>query len=108
MRGIEFQHLFPRDGGEYSDRGRGEAIVLLCGIRGPTVVAVDGLRVRPMGAPDLKRGLFILELEWPELVDICDVVYFLGIKDQYGRCYNVFRLVQRRGSRIMLEAGREG
>ena len=76
-------------------------------IRGPAVVAVDKLWARPLKSPCHGQNVFLVEIEWPDLVDISDVVYFLGIEDRFGRQYDVFRQLQRQGRRIVVEAGRK-
>lgn len=80
-------------------------MVQFSGIRGPTVVAVDRLRARAPTCHD--QSVFLLEIEWPDRVDISDVVYFLWIEDRFGRQYDVFRQLQRQGRRIVVEAGQK-
>lgn len=77
------------------------------GIRGPTVVAIDRLRAQTPEPTCHNQSVFLLEIEWPDLVDISDVVYFLWIVDRFGRQYDVFRQLQRQGRRIVVEAGQK-
>jgi len=83
---------------------RADVKVLISGIRGPTTVAVDNVTARPAERPGKDGELVFLEFEWPDLVDINEVVYFLEVQDGWGRTYNVFRLVQRRGNCLVVEA----
>lgn len=82
-------------------------MVQFSGIRGPAVVAVDKIWARPLKPPCQSQNVFLVEIEWPDLVDISDVVYFLGIEDRFGRQYDVFRQLQCQGRRIVVEAGRK-
>lgn len=86
------------------ERVRADVKVLISGIRGPTIVAVDIVTARPAEHQAKDWELVILELDWPDLVDIDEVVYFLEVKDGWGRTYNVSRLVQRRGKCVFVEA----
>lgn len=83
---------------------RADVKVLISGIRGPTTVAVENVTAHP--AEDSGKGgdLVFLKLDWPDLVDINEVVYFLEVQDGRGRIYNVSRLVQRRGNSLVVEA----